>query len=119
MKTPKKFTKPDKIYSGDNGRLSCVECSGMSMTYTGRDISGKRAITMNAEDNRAWIQYFQKPMAGECGRTSFDLAGNCKTKEERMTSYFLPEPRPRRNLAEKFEKLVKSKKSTDQLGLEL
>ena len=38
--------RPDTLYSGDNGRILCGCCSGMSATYSGRDISGQKVAAI-------------------------------------------------------------------------
>lgn len=42
IQNPKRVLKDDALYFGDNGRIFCGRCAGMTATYTGRDISGQR-----------------------------------------------------------------------------
>ena len=88
-KQPKK-TKEGVIYSGDNGRLSCIACSGGSLSYTLRDLSGQRAVKMTPEDNAYWIQELGKPMSCECGKTLFDANGICTTDYSRPAPVYGP-----------------------------
>lgn len=58
------------LYEGDNGRLLCHECSGMTARATGRDRSGQRVIRVTDADATDWMQSFGEPMVCErCGVT--------------------------------------------------
>jgi len=50
VRSPKPVLKPDAYYEGDNGRILHGKCSGMSATYTGRDISGQKVRRLTAAD---------------------------------------------------------------------
>lgn len=42
----------DKLYLGDNGRITCGDCSGASARYTGRDLSGQRVEKISPQDSQ-------------------------------------------------------------------
>lgn len=66
--------KSGVVYSGDNGRMICVECAGQSALYTGRDISGKRVVALTAADAAEWVKLLGKPLACERGCTTMEVA---------------------------------------------
>ena len=74
--SPTPVLKPGTIYIGDNGRLLCVECAGMSAKYTGHDLSGHRVEVMPYAETVAWFAEFGKPMACECGHTIYLMPMN-------------------------------------------
>ena len=63
-----------QIYSGDNGRLMCSHCAGMTPLYTLRDLSGQRLHKIDACDNKVWDEYFKKNISCECGKTNWTPA---------------------------------------------
>lgn len=69
MKQPKPVLKAGIIYSGDNGRLICVHCAGMSAKYTGRDLSGHRVTPLNQADADHWMQVMNEHLKCESGCT--------------------------------------------------
>lgn len=62
----KTYLKEGAIYEGDNGRLMCVDCAGMSALYTGKDISGRKVRRMAVEDVAEWQAVLSQPMQCEC-----------------------------------------------------
>lgn len=68
---PKPKLKPGTIYSGDNGRLLCVHCAGMSAKFTGYDLSGHRVIPLGQDDALEWEAHFGEPMSCEGGCTTY------------------------------------------------
>lgn len=62
---PRPRLKDDHLYSTDNGRIVCGACAGASARFTGRDISGKRVITLNAADAAAWLAEIGEPVSCE------------------------------------------------------
>lgn len=46
---------PEALYEGDNGRILHGRCSGVSATYTGRDISGRKVRRLSAADVAAFL----------------------------------------------------------------
>jgi hypothetical protein len=71
---PKRVLDDDTIYEGDNGRLLCVACSGMTAAYTGRDLSGQpvRAVTPEyaIEFERALADIGAKCACESCGKVA-------------------------------------------------
>ena len=63
--------KTGQIYSGDNGQRVCAACAGMTALFTLRDRSGQRMHRINAEDNAEWLIHFGRPIACECGKTTW------------------------------------------------
>ena len=56
------------LYAGDNGRILCHECSGITARTTGRDLSGRPVLLMTANDNAEWLRALGQPMRCErCG----------------------------------------------------
>ena len=79
--TPKPALKAGIIYSGDNGRLTCLHCSGMSAKFTGRDLSGHKVQAMGQADAQEWFAYLGKPMACESGCTTYPAIKGADAKE--------------------------------------
>lgn len=69
--TPKPVLKEGTIYSADNGQRICLHCAGASAKFTGRDRSGKKVKAFTAKDAAEWYAMLGKPLACECGRTTF------------------------------------------------
>ena len=67
VKVPPIKLKEGVIYSGDNGRLFCRKCAGMTALYTGRDLSGQKVEAVPVEDNVEWRKEFGRDMACERG----------------------------------------------------
>lgn len=63
--------KPGLIYSGDRGTRICIHCAGQSAKFTGRDLSGRKVKPYTEADNAEWKKILNKPLACECGKTSF------------------------------------------------
>ena len=59
---PKPVLKPDTVYEGDNGRLFCGSCAGMTAKYTGRDLSGHKVHAITPEE--AWA--FEADIGAKC-----------------------------------------------------
>lgn len=53
------------IYSGDNGRLLCLECAGYNAKFSGRDLSGHKVTAMNQSDADHWMQVMGATLACE------------------------------------------------------
>ena len=78
---PKSVLKPGIIYSGDNGRLICLHCAGMSAKFTGRDLSGHKVEAMGPDDAQGWFAYFGEPMKCESGCTEYPAIKSANAKE--------------------------------------
>jgi hypothetical protein len=59
--------KPDELYEGDNGRITCgkLHCAGMTAHFSGRTTAGQRVKKMTAADNAEWVREFGEPMKCE------------------------------------------------------
>lgn len=67
VKVPPIVLKEGVIYSGDNGRLFCRKCAGMTALYTGRDLSGQKVEAVDVSENVEWRKEFGRDMACESG----------------------------------------------------
>lgn len=70
---PKPILKPGIIYSGDNGKLICRDCAGMSAKFTGRDRSGQKVMAVPVSETVEWHKEFGEPMRCEGGCTTYLL----------------------------------------------
>lgn len=70
---PVPVLEPGIIYCGDNGRLLCRDCAGMSAKYTGRDLSGHPVTPVPVSETVAWHAEFGEPMKCEGGCTTYLL----------------------------------------------
>lgn len=83
------------IYSGDNGRLICVHCAGMSAKFTGRDLSGHRVTALGQEDADEWMRVMGVPLECESGCTKHPPAAGVTYSESAARAMFggyVPEP---------------------------
>jgi len=70
----KNVLKPG-LYEGDNGRMLCHECSGMTAKATGRDLSGRRVVRMTDADDADWMAEIGSPMDCERCKVTRDKVG--------------------------------------------
>ena len=75
--------RPGVIYTGDNGRLLCIECAGASATYTGHDLSGDKVEVVPYSDTIIWRNIFGYPISCECGRTIYLLPDSIQTETKK------------------------------------
>lgn len=68
---PVPVLKAGVIYVGDNGRLICLECAGMSAKYTGLDLSGQKVEALGTAEDTEWLKRFGKHLKCERGCTSY------------------------------------------------
>jgi len=75
IETPPPALKAGEVYSGDNGRLICLECAGATALYTGFDLSGLKLMRMTKTHSLKWYVDFEFniPMSCECGKTTIHI----------------------------------------------
>jgi hypothetical protein len=68
--------KPNAIYIGDNGRLMCCDCAGVTPLYSGRDLSGQRVERLDTSAVFELREATGKPVTCECRRVCLsEIAG--------------------------------------------
>lgn len=56
-----------QLYIGDNGRIFCKDCAGVTARSSGmkRDLSGAKIVKVTQDELDYWIREFGEPMKCE------------------------------------------------------
>jgi len=71
VKEQKGILNPEHLYFGDNGRVFCgaLRCAGATAFYSGRDLSGQKALDVCAPRRLAFLGDRAKSLRCEgCGK---------------------------------------------------
>lgn len=88
IRAPKPKLVAGVVYSGDNGRLFCVRCAGMTALFSGRDLSGQRVYAMTQADADSWLAVMGNELACESGCTVHKASAGVKFSEAKRAEYF-------------------------------